>query len=424
MLSYGRVLTLDFQVVATMPGISSLNPVTPPLACALVDGDPSIRNVLRLSIGNLATDVLECSDTRELRNLLDGQPPNIIFLDACVGPSDAVEALRLLRDDAFKGSVQLMSGRERGLLDDINDIGRRYGLNMLEPLQKPFRAEAIRTILREQIDQARRKPAGTRPSIRLAHAGTGKPTTLADALDNSQMEIWYQPKVRLIDGTIYGAEGLARIRHSDQTVSGPDSFMPDDDDEALDRLTEFALIAALKDSGDFLRLGFPIRLAVNIPAPSLRRLDIAAIVRANMPTDSDWPGVILELTENHAMDDRPATHEIATQLKILGVGLSLDDFGTAYASLGNLTEELFEEVKLDRSYVAGCSENSRIAALAETVVDLARRIDIAAVAEGVENRSDRNALIRMGCKFGQGHLFSAAVPKAGLLSLLRRGRLG
>src|SRR5262249_56367260 len=133
-----------------------------------------------------------------------------------------------------------------------------------------------------------------------------------------------------------------------------------------------------------------------------------------------WRGIIVEVTEDQVGGDLRVAQEIATRLRVSGVTIAIDDFGAGYSSLSSLRELPFVEIKLDHSFVHNCATDATNAAICQTAVDLAHRFGSAAVAEGIENAADLQALMVMGCDFGQGVLIAPPMPLERFLDLLRR----
>jgi EAL domain-containing protein (putative c-di-GMP-specific phosphodiesterase class I) len=247
----------------------------------------------------------------------------------------------------------------------------------------------------------------------------GLAISLNEILNNGWLQFYYQPKMDLQRKCIVGAEVLARCRHPDRGMIPPGSFLPDADEESLRKLSHLGLTAALENWGNFARAGFPLKLAVNVTVNDLMKLPFHALVRELRPSDARWPGLILELTEDQAVRDIALTQEIATQLRIYDIVLALDDFGSGYSHLARLKELPFAEVKLDRNLVADCGEDSQNASLCETAIDLAHHFGATVVAEGIEKRSELQALTAMGCDVGQGFLFAPPMPQDRLIVLLK-----
>src|ERR1700677_3507935 len=252
-----------------------------------------------------------------------------------------------------------------------------------------------------------------------AHQPVDPSVTLADALRQNWVEFWYQPKIDLQRRRLVGVEALARIRRPDGVVLAPGQFLPQADDAALMALTESAMTTAARDGAALSEAGFHLQIAVNVPASALLKLPIPAIVREYRSRSGPQQDFILEVNEDQIIDNLSHAFEVAIQLKIYGIKLSLDDIGHGYSSLARLKALPFAELKIDRSFVADCDRDKANFALCKTVVELAHRFECAAVAEGIERAAELETLQNLGCDQGQGFLIARPMPKDQLIALLR-----
>jgi EAL domain-containing protein (putative c-di-GMP-specific phosphodiesterase class I) len=386
--------------------------------CFVIDDEPAIRKVFYAALGGCDIEMRGFASAQELIDGWRPDHPDIIFLDIALEGSDAVDVIRALVTRKYRGPVQIISGRERELQDQVTRVGEQHGLTMLPPLQKPFRAAQLQSLVMNHF--ARVESDDAAPTAPEAGTGDfGLALTLAEILQNGWMQFYYQPKMDLQRKCIIGAEVLARCRHPDRGVIPPGAFLPDADEASLQKLTRLAIATAVKNWGKFAAAGFPLKLAVNVSVNDLMKLPILTLVREARPKDARWPGLILEVTEDQAVRDIALTHEIATQLRIYDIALALDDFGSGYSHLARLKELPFAEVKLDRALVADCGEDRHNASLCETAIDLAHHFGATVVAEGIEKRSELQALTAMGCDVGQGYLFAPAMPQDRLIILLK-----
>jgi len=260
-----------------------------------------------------------------------------------------------------------------------------------------------------------------RASLTSSMTASGRPRiAVAEALRNNWFEIWYQPKIDLKRKCLAGAEALARIRHPQFGILLPGSFLPDVDENSVAELAQRALLATLSDWSVFEEAGFNLHLAINVPVGVLFKLPIPRLVAEYRPKSPRWPGLILEVTEDQIVRDITVAHEIATQLRVSGITIAIDDFGAGYSSFSSLRDLPFAELKIDHSFVTRCSTDATNAAICQTAIDLAHRFGSAAVAEGVESPADLQALMVMGCDFGQGVLIAPPMPKERFLELLRQ----
>jgi EAL domain-containing protein (putative c-di-GMP-specific phosphodiesterase class I)/FixJ family two-component response regulator len=346
---------------------------------------------------------------------VEASAPALIVLDLALGQSDAVEIIRRLEVLKFKGKILLISGRDEATLAEIAEIGTRHGMTMLVPLKKPFRANDIRARLAE--------PDADAPSEAQKPRVDAKPTKrskiqFTEALRQNWLELWYQPKIDLKTLSVCGAEGLLRAKHPERGIIGPADILPPAGDSNHVPLAKFVLERAMRDWNRFAHQGLPIRLAINVPVSVLTSPNFIALVRQALPTRPNFPGLIIEVTEDEVIRDPEWTREIAMQLKLYNVHLSIDDFGSAYASLSRLKDLPVTEIKIDQSFVQNCSSDQTKRVICQTVVDLAHGFGASVCAEGVETAEDLRTLVSIGADTVQGFLFAKPMPADGLLEKL------
>lgn len=242
--------------------------------------------------------------------------------------------------------------------------------------------------------------------------------SIEEALRERWLEIWYQPKIDLRRRCLAGAEALARIRHPTLGTLLPQSFLPSGDSQDIVRLAEHALLSTLRDWTMFDEAGFNLHLAVNVPVAVLLKLPVPTLVLENRPTADHWPGLIVEVNEDQIARDIVLANAIAKQLKASGIAVSIDDFGGGYSSFASMRELPFAELKLDHSFVKNCAVEGTSGAICQTAIDLAHRFGSVAVAEGIENVADLQALQVMRCDFGHGVLLAPPMPKERFIDLL------
>jgi EAL domain-containing protein (putative c-di-GMP-specific phosphodiesterase class I) len=386
--------------------------------CVVVDDEPGIRALRYSVLGDFNLDMRGFGTAAEAIDACRRDVPDFIVLDVVLHKSDAVDVLRALATQGYRGGVQLVSGRDPALVKQVRQVGEQHGLRMLPPLPKPFRIEDVETRVIDYFahptdDGDRIVPSPT------ANAQPRPSFSLAEVLRNGWLQFHYQPKIDLRTHGIVGAELLARCVHPDHGIVAPDTFIPNADVAAKSELSARAIATALTGWRALPHGGPPLRLAINVTVDDLVKLPIAAIVREHRPRDAAWPGLILEVTEDQAVRDIALTQEIATQLQIYGIVLALDDFGAGYSNLTRLKQLPFAELKLARETVADCGDSAAAASLCQMAIDLAHQLGAVAVAEGIEKRSELEALGRLGCDLGQGYLFAQPMPHERFAALLR-----
>lgn len=338
-------------------------------------------------------------------------PPDFAIVDLALGQSDAVEIIRQLKIIGFRGAVALISGRDQVMLDEIGRIGLRHGLAMLPSLRKPFRMDDLKKALAAHPTRAEEVAADERPSAAQAEPRV----SLEEALRERWLELWYQPKIDLKAMKVAGAEALVRVRHPEFGIVLPAKLLPPAGDPLYVPFSRFVLRQALSDWSLFAAAGLPLKLAVNMPISVIQTPEFVQMARQYLPRDNAFPGLVVEVTEDEVVRDPLLVHEISTQLRLYGISLSIDDFGTAYSSLARLMELPCTELKIDRSFVSGCANAELKRAVCQTVVNLAHRFGISVCAEGVEQLGDLRSLMAMGCDSVQGFYFGRAMQPGAFL---------
>ncbi len=231
---------------------------------------------------------------------------------------------------------------------------------------------------------------------------------LRGALSRGELEVHYEPKVSLASGEIHGVEALVRWAHPELGPLSPDRFIPLAEHTGLIRpLTRHVLQEALRQSRAWRIQGFDLGVAVNISGRDLLDLRLPDEVEALLRRWQVEPSRLeLEITEGTMLSDPVRTKAILGRLKLLGVRIAVDDFGSGYSSLGYLRRLPLDVLKIDKSFVLNMLDDEDDAAIVRSTIDLAHNLGLEVVAEGVENDETRAALALLRCDRAQGYLFS------------------
>jgi diguanylate cyclase (GGDEF)-like protein len=235
---------------------------------------------------------------------------------------------------------------------------------------------------------------------------------LRRALDNNELEIYFQPKVDLRDRHLVGVECLARWEHPTHGSVAPEDFVAVAEHTGqLSRLTEAVLREGLRRAREWVDAGRPLGVAVNLSARTLLDTEFPNRVDEILREYAVSPDrLTLEITEDGFVGEEDRPLPTLRRLYELGVRLSVDDFGTGYSSLSYLRRLPVHEVKIDRSFVQGMATDAGDLAIVRAVVDISRHFGLAVVAEGVESELTLDLLAEIGCDIGQGFLFSRPLP--------------
>jgi EAL domain-containing protein (putative c-di-GMP-specific phosphodiesterase class I)/CheY-like chemotaxis protein len=382
----------------------------------VLDDEPQVGAVICRMLSGIGVSARHFTLAEQFLQEVVRCNPDLVILDLALGSTDAVEVMRRLENLKFNGRVLLISGRAETILAEFEQIGRTHSLFMLPSLPKPFRIAALKERLRTLPALHVPKSAGEEQPSEL-HPARSR-VTLQEALRRNWLEVWYQPKIDLRSFIVCGAEALIRVRHPDHGVIEPGEFLPPAGDPLYKPLSFFVVRRAMTDWKAFAESGFPLKLAINVPASILHVPGFVDVVRQMIPHGPGFPGVIVEVTEDEFIRDPESLREVATQLKLYNAWISIDDFGTAFASLSRLTDLPFTELKLDRSFVFNCASDKLKYALCQTVVDLARRFGASLCAEGVEIADDLRCVSKLGFDSAQGYFLARPMPSDRLLASL------
>jgi EAL domain-containing protein (putative c-di-GMP-specific phosphodiesterase class I) len=242
--------------------------------------------------------------------------------------------------------------------------------------------------------------------------------------DRGTLAVYYQPQVA-VSGAVVAVEALVRWQHPTLGLVPPDEFVPVAESTGLaGPLTDAVLRRALADLRTFEAAGHVLSVSVNLSARSLHEPRLVDDVTAALVEHGVSPGrLTLELTESSIVSDPVRASELLGELALRGVRVSVDDFGTGYSSLSHLARLPVAEVKVDKSFVQRMRTDPRDAAIVRSVVRLAAELDLAAVAEGVEDAETARDLNALGCDVLQGYLFSRPLPASALVAWLNAPRL-
>ncbi|MHB1239830.1 MAG: putative bifunctional diguanylate cyclase/phosphodiesterase [Gammaproteobacteria bacterium] len=227
---------------------------------------------------------------------------------------------------------------------------------------------------------------------------------LRQAIEQDDLVLHYQPKVRMRDRELTEVEALVRWRHPQHGLIPPDEFIPLAERTGLiNPLTHWVLDEALRQCAEWTRSGRDIGVCANVSArvlldPSLPDTFAGMLAAHQVPASR----LVLEITESTIMTDQERALEILTRLHRLGIRLSIDDFGTGYSSLAYLKRLPVEELKIDRSFVQDMATDENDAVIVRATIDLAHNLGLRVIAEGVCNRRLWETLDGMGCDAAQG----------------------
>jgi len=399
-----------------------------------------------------------------IRHISDGMTPAVLFIDLdnfktvndSLGHS-AGDALlrafahRLVQSTRAGDTVARLGGDEFAVLIDHApnvDAAMAVARQVLEACKQPFEIDgrplrvacSVGVALADRVSNVERLMRNADAAMYAAkstgkgHAEVFQPemlraarrrmrieNELADAIERKQFEAHYQPIVDLNSRHLVGVEALMRWRHPTRGLVSPGDFIPlAEETGQIIVMTQWILDRACTDLARLQRdvpHGAGIRVSVNVSSRYLNQGHIVDDVRKALASHGLTPNcLILEVTESLLLENSERLERTFQELKRMGVRLALDDFGTGYSSLSYLHRFPIDIIKIDRSFVERLAGERPGAggvdavALARAILSLAEALDLDTVAEGIEHDSQRDTLLELGCKTGQGYLFGKAMP--------------
>jgi EAL domain-containing protein (putative c-di-GMP-specific phosphodiesterase class I) len=248
---------------------------------------------------------------------------------------------------------------------------------------------------------------------------------LRSALHHNEFELYYQPQVDLLSGSVVGVEALIRWRHPSMGMVRPDRFINLAEETGLIvPIGAWVLRTACRQNRDWQHAGYgPLRIGVNLSARQFAEPGLVPeIARVLEETGMAATQLEIEITESLVMEDVEGAIRTMAELKRMGVKLSIDDFGTGYSSLSYLRRFPVDVLKIDRSFVRDIPASEDDAAMVAAIIELARGLRMRVIAEGVETEAQLEYLRRRGCDEVQGHVYGMAAPGPDVEAMLRAGR--
>jgi len=384
----------------------------------VVEDDDFQRKVVMamlLSLG--ATSIFHASNGKQALEILEKEKINqidIVICDLNMPEMDGMEFLRHLGEGQQHASIIITSSQEKKLIDSVGKMANMHGIQLLGKIEKPVTSSALKTLLSKFLNKktARKQIAPQASSYSLFE--------ILDGVHTRQMEPFFQPKLNIETGDVMGAEALARWAHPRNGIVGPDAFIPQLEESGnIDGLTFLMLEEAAEACKLCHSKGFYISISVNLSLASLDDTSLAdRLIQVVKNAGVEPQYIILEITESAAMTNAAHSLENLARLRMSGFGLSIDDYGTGYSSMQQLTRIPFSELKIDQSFVKDVSDNDALRVVVEQSISMAGKLGVKTVAEGIEGRQCWDLLKEIGCDTGQGYFIAKPMNLESFLSFL------
>jgi EAL domain-containing protein (putative c-di-GMP-specific phosphodiesterase class I) len=366
------------------------------------DHEMILQSVVRLLTADPQITVVGTASTAsEGIDIVQHELPDVVVIDYHLSDMDAPQAIPIILEIHPEVKIVTFSGSERpGALYSSIRAGSNAWVRKTRAIQE-LRTAVLRLALGEPFVN---EEMAAQPTL-------------------DQLVLHYQPIVALDDGHIVGFEALVRWMHPQQGLLYPESFLPYAEDtgyvEEIDRWVRDQAISQLVLWQEEFFMDPPLWMSINISACDISNPELfEAISDAIASSTVKSADLVVEVRESVLFDDSEVTNDFLAQLKGLGVGMTLDDFGTAFSSISFLRRFPFDRLKLDMSFTSELPHSKRSMLLIEEICHMAESMKLKSIAGGIERRDQMTALHDVGWEFGQGYLFSPPLGAAGCMALL------
>jgi EAL domain-containing protein (putative c-di-GMP-specific phosphodiesterase class I)/CheY-like chemotaxis protein len=384
------------------------------LTALIVDDEPIQRKIagrllLTLSVG----EVIETDDGAQALEIIlaRGAEVDLVICDLDMPKMDGMEFIRKLSDVVPSPALIINSSHKVEILESVGRMAKAYGLRVLGSLEKPLTRSALETLL---LNVATRDEAHERPNTEETELD------LAKCLAEGRFTPFFQPKLRFDDSQVTAAETLIRLDMGDGEIISPNRFIPDVVEQGLITEVTLALLGAtLSIVSAWNRAGRHPHISFNLSPESLDDVDFGGNLHQLVTTAGvSTKDITFEIVESEISRDFRRSLETTSRLRMLGFGLSIDDFGTGFSSMEQLGMLPFTELKVDQSFVTGICDNPQKQAMVTSTVRMAKDLKLTVVAEGIETEEEAEFVQAAGCDYGQGYWLSRPIAAAAFTDFL------
>lgn len=380
----------------------------------ILDDDPAIGTVIATIAGHLGFETKVTSIAEDFISTVSGWEPTHVIVDLKMPHVDGIEILNYMATINSNAIVIVMSGVDDRVIEAAARAAAENGLRVGGVLRKPFTPKQLRALLASDLpaqNQVLREKDSSGLPLQIDEA------QLKFAITSSQLEPFFQPKVHCTTAAVSGFEALARWRHPKIGLIMPDQFIAISEQTGLimelsRQIISKSLIWFAKSFGSS-----HLRISLNLSAKVLSDVEFFPwLVRQCEHVSLSPEKVVLEITETAATENHVRMIELLTQARILGFGLSLDDFGLGYSSLAQLARLPFSEIKIDKMFVMSARMSSESQKIATAIVGLGQALELRITAEGVEDEWTLEFLRKTRCNYAQGYLIGRPMEGAAALA--------
>ncbi|MEP6883141.1 MAG: EAL domain-containing response regulator [Gammaproteobacteria bacterium] len=363
----------------------------------ILDTDPQSLGTLRAVAASLGCARVEADSAQSLNDILASQHPTIAVLAMDNFDVDGLAMLRILSQEGSLPATLLIGTVHARVLAGARRTAESNGLKVIGVATRPLSPSAIEALLVPYLKGAPPIPLGE----------------LERALTEQELVLEYLPKIdiRTDDMKMQGVEALVRWQHPRRGLLYPGHFLGAmEDHDLMARLTDFVMTEAVRQASQWRALGLPLEMVVNLSPKLIRDREFPGRV-AVLLREYEVPAVqlVFDVTEASSAEHGDLMLDVFTRLRILGVGLSLDNFGTGVSSLTEIYRMPFSEIKVDRALIADVIREREAMLIVKAIANLAHTLELVVCAEGIESGAQLEFARSANFDTAQGLFFSGAV---------------
>jgi len=365
----------------------------------IVDDEPSILDLTQRHLEKMGyCNIISCqSGQLALEKYQESTVSfDIIISDLNMPEMNGVEFLRHLSEKDYCGGIILLSGEDQRILEVAKELAKARNLNVIGYISKPFKREALELLLSDYSPQS--------PDISAPLLSEISEEELRAGMDGDEVVIAFQAKTKLNTGKVVGVEALARWDHSERGLLPPYTFIPlAERCHLIDEITYHIYRKTLTQIRAWLEKDIILEVSINISVNSFTTdgfVDFLIQTAEEYNVNPDM--IIFEVTETQIMENSLECLEKLMHLRMKNFGLAIDDFGTGHSNMTQLKNAPFTELKIDRAFVNGACDDPTARTILESSIDLAKKLNMYTVAEGVETKVELDLVKELGCDQIQG----------------------
>jgi EAL domain-containing protein (putative c-di-GMP-specific phosphodiesterase class I) len=373
----------------------------------ILEPDDESRAELCAIAERLGCDHVEAGTVESLREVLAIRRPTIAVLAVDRTDTDCLALIKVLGHHEARPATLLVGSNSARVLASVKRAAESRGLPILGVASRPLDPAVIEKMVAQRLIVA--------PPVPRAE--------LEQALAELELTLMYQPKLA-IDSAIMkfeGVEALVRWQHPRRGLLQPRHFLIAVEEHGLmSQLTDFVMTEAVRQAGQWRTRGLQLQMTVNLSTKLVRDREFPERL-AVLLQENDFPPqlLVLDVTESPILDDHELLVDVFTRLRILGVGLALDNFGTGQSSLTGLYRMPYSELKVDHVLIADVPREREARVIVKAIVSLAHSLGLTVCAEGVETSQMLDFVRGAGFDSAQGRFFSEPVPAGEVEEMVR-----